>query len=1388
MSFEASRQLTSAESEDASPGRIADRYDVECLLGRGGMAVAYRAHDLVTGNKVALKLLSASASREKAARDVELFEREYQTLVQLAHPRVVQAFEYGVHGEAPYYTMELLDGGDLQALSPMPWQEAAAAVYEICSALSMLHSRGLVHRDLTPRNIRRTSDGKTKLLDFGLLSPMGPPELLAGTPPFVPPELVNWVSLDGRSDLFSLGATLYFALTGRHAFPAKRLDVLRDVWRTSPRAPSKLVPDIPPSLDAVVLAMLRVDAGSRPKSAAEVMERLLPLLARAPDDELGVASAHLIAPRLVGRASVVDAFRKRVLRAGRRHGGGFVVQGEPGTGRSRMLDAFVLEAKLAGATAVRAGASNAGTAFGVAAALAARLHAASPSASITAARRNPAVFATLFRPTRESSASEGPEHELVDLTSDTLDRGVLYTSLRAWLLEFTKKRPVSIAVDDFDRIDEPSAALLASLASQAKKHALVYAFAVDAASSKNPTTALHIAQQHAEVVLLEPFDEGQTTELLSSIFGDTANLQLLSRRLHHLCGGRPRDCISLAQFLVDRGVITYGGGSFTLPGEIAEGMLPASVEESLAGQLSRLSPAARRAAGLLAFEITERLSRAQLVRALGLATAIVDAALDELIALRVVSGDASGYQLRHGTLTRLIASSFAEQERRDMHQTLAELEQRSVSTPVAVAYHKLQGRRPEDGLDYLLPLIRETDARIRVATETLETLRGERTADALRTALAVAEKANRPRRDLQCIWVMLAGAGASGEDASCFYDVPDTWLEQLKRDSGWYDWQGLDPSLAAPARAMMAVGAAVQRFASLPDEERVLPPPDAIRQLVSYVVFAIGVAVRVNDLPLQSGLPELLVPFAPLDPTVRAMLANASGTRLNGQGKREAARDQFEGVIRELDALTDAPGYLHKVRAAIAQTLAEIDASLGVTSPFTERLERDAVDPNQRVGARYIQKVAALHQGDWEAAERYRQLAELEMLQSRVRPMFSTLGQELEAHAMARDLTGIRQVRAAIHKMAEKHAGWVPVMHVADAHYQRLCGELDAALATASSVRKAEPDSGFRSPWVFHAAAVEAEILVELGRSSEAVEIARSALSECEHEGMRGFARALSLALALAEAKLGDIHAATDRLDRVVAEQKELGITGLSLGRSYEHRARIAIWAADIDAFERFAKLAAQQYRPGKSSVLGALHERLMEEARQAGIGVEGHVHYASSEERSVTNTTGWEEVTAALSACTDRRARAERALSLLIQGDPPKRGHLFFVGSAGLELVASSEPPEDVEALARFAQERLDAELDPDETVTGFLDTSSVPSIELTWHSQDGSVFTTVLLATPESGNVLITGVLVIADSGQRRRHFDDVVASVARACLSSGDASGRPLVDFREIRPPRE
>jgi serine/threonine-protein kinase len=191
-------------------------YIVEEVLGRGGMGVVYRAREAKTGKRVALKRAWATDQSKATKRRAQL-EREFFTLAQLRHPRIIEVYDFGVDDEGPFYTMELLDGTDLDRTGQLPWREACRAICEIASSLAILHSRGLLHRDVSARNVRRTQAGHAKLIDFGTMSSIGVAGDAAGTASFMSPEVVQMQALDARADLFSLGALAYYTLTGRHA-------------------------------------------------------------------------------------------------------------------------------------------------------------------------------------------------------------------------------------------------------------------------------------------------------------------------------------------------------------------------------------------------------------------------------------------------------------------------------------------------------------------------------------------------------------------------------------------------------------------------------------------------------------------------------------------------------------------------------------------------------------------------------------------------------------------------------------------------------------------------------------------------------------------------------------------------------------------------------------------------------------------------------------------------------------------------------------------------------------------------------------------------------------------------------------------------------------------
>ena len=241
---------------------IAGKFLVLRLIGRGGMGAVYECLDKHLQRPVAVKRLAVVGS------GFERFLREAKSVAKLSHSGIVTIHEYGVDDRGPYMVMELLEGADLSSWvkqsGPMPAPEVLRVAREICRALDYAHGRGIVHRDLKPSNLFRLPDGTIKLLDFGLArveedAGLSQPQLSVvglgmGTADYAAPEQREDASrADARSDIYSLGATLYFLATGR-----------------SPRVMSEKY--LPSELRALVLQLVEEHAADRPRSVEAVVE------------------------------------------------------------------------------------------------------------------------------------------------------------------------------------------------------------------------------------------------------------------------------------------------------------------------------------------------------------------------------------------------------------------------------------------------------------------------------------------------------------------------------------------------------------------------------------------------------------------------------------------------------------------------------------------------------------------------------------------------------------------------------------------------------------------------------------------------------------------------------------------------------------------------------------------------------------------------------------------------------------------------------------------------------------------------------------------------------------------------------------------------------------
>jgi serine/threonine-protein kinase len=293
--------VTGAASDPLVGRRLVDRYRVDALIARGGMARVYRARDERLDRDVAIKVLSAPYADDPPF--VDHFLEEARAAASLTHPSLVHVYDSGSDEGAHFFVMELLDRhstlrSTIDERGPMPPADVVRIGRELLAGLRVVHGRGLVHCDVKASNVM-LGPGPAKLIDFGIARPPdagNDDDTSLGSLHAMSPEQLHGEPLTPASDLFSLGVVLYEALTARRPFDgATPAEVARQQDAGAVRPPSTLVAGVSGRLDAAILQALRRDPAARFRTA-EAMDRALDAAsadrAVAPDDETRLVPAQ----------------------------------------------------------------------------------------------------------------------------------------------------------------------------------------------------------------------------------------------------------------------------------------------------------------------------------------------------------------------------------------------------------------------------------------------------------------------------------------------------------------------------------------------------------------------------------------------------------------------------------------------------------------------------------------------------------------------------------------------------------------------------------------------------------------------------------------------------------------------------------------------------------------------------------------------------------------------------------------------------------------------------------------------------------------------------------------------------------------------------------------
>ncbi|WP_305036140.1 protein kinase [Myxococcus sp. AB025B] len=684
---------------------VTGRYRVEGLLGEGGMGRIWLAEDLHERRKVALKEMQVPAGLTAAKTEelVLMFRHEFFAMKKLQHPGTLKVFDWGMtEAGNRFITMEVVDGQDLSTLareSPLDTRTLYRVLLQMAQVLAFIHSRLYVHCDIKASNVRITRSGAVKLMDFGVMHQLGTPSpgKLKGTLEYLAPEWQRGASIDGRADLYSLGVMAYYLVTGK--LPFKRntpAALLAEHLTRPPPKPSSLGP-VDPQLEEIILLLLAKDPRERFQDAAELMEALCHASGEPmPEEPLSARSSYLHVPEVVGRAAELESLMNGLAEADWGQSRAVLLGAPAGVGKTRLLQEFELQAKLAELPFGRGQCRAEGQA--PLTPIAQALRALIPHTPTEVMERlSPRLARLLPAMSAEGSGvAQVPGEEKLGF----------FGALAEWVQGLGKRMTFVLCFEDLHWADTASLEVLNVLirALHGTRGMVVCTF------RSGELSRLSLAFQTVDEKLtwrmdLEPLAAEHVGTLVGLALPGLEVPESFVARLHETTGGNAFFATECLRALVEEGALTRVGGRWTAEEGLDTRPLPASIQAAV---LERLSSAPVEQVSLL-----RRLAPAGRSLELPMVRALADlpeselfAVLDGIVERQFLQEEEGRYVFTHDTVHQAVYDSMSEDERRAAHARVAlalqTLYSQRPDLTRTVGWHYLRSSEPELAIGPLL--------------------------------------------------------------------------------------------------------------------------------------------------------------------------------------------------------------------------------------------------------------------------------------------------------------------------------------------------------------------------------------------------------------------------------------------------------------------------------------------------------------------------------------------------------------------------------------------------------------------------------------------------------------------------------------------------------------
>lgn len=585
----------------ASPERMTadqNRYTLGAMLGRGGMGTVYQARDTLLSRNVAIKFLSGDITEESR----QSLLHEAQSAACLNHPNIVSIYDVGIMQGIPFISMELVEGESLYSHKPGNQDEIIDIALQTCAALKHAHANGIIHRDLKPENIILTSQGRVKLLDFGLARPVASRISrqggIIGTVFYMAPEYALGKTIDGRADLYSLGVILYELLTGRLPFSGEDPLAIISQHLHAPVVPPSTHQPAAMSFDSIILRLLAKNPDDRFGSADQVIEALsrlresmLSMMLPQAVDSITQLN-QLARGRLVGRRSELS----KLLELWSRSQQGCVhlalLSGEPGIGKTRLANELVVNTHLQGANVLQGGCYEyeATTSYlPFVEALQGWIHG---QAADTLRDVLGSTASELARLAPEIDSKLGPLGQNPPLEPNE-ERLRLFDNVARLLQTLSAGKGLLLFIDDLHWADQGTLSLLNYILRNLhnERVMILAAYREMELGRSHPLAGALVEWNHEHIatrISLDRLTFEDTSSMLATLFGQESVAEDYARLMYAETEGNPFFIEEVVKAQIEQGMI-YRESSQWERKDIAELAIPQSVKEAIGQRLRHLS-------------------------------------------------------------------------------------------------------------------------------------------------------------------------------------------------------------------------------------------------------------------------------------------------------------------------------------------------------------------------------------------------------------------------------------------------------------------------------------------------------------------------------------------------------------------------------------------------------------------------------------------------------------------------------------------------------------------------------------------------------------------------------------------------------------------------------